>query len=163
MDYLGLTNTAQIRATLTIGEEDLDDEQIDGYGLDDDLGEALDTALKGLAQKSPPTTWQEIAAEPANPNSRRLRLFAKFFCAGTLAVTAQSFVLKKIADGSNEAQRSDKDGFAWMAPTLFARAQGYLDQLVEDLGITPEPLAPFSIMKRVVPGRDPITEPRSAV
>lgn len=152
MDYLGLTTTEQIRAVLTVSEDDLPDEVIDGFGIADDAEEVLDSSVP---------TWQVIMQDPASKNARRLRLFAKYFCAGTLAVVAQNFILKKSTDGSNEGQRSDKDGFAWMAPALLGKANGYIGLIQDDLGTTPIVAEPFSIMSRVPPDRDVITEPRS--
>jgi len=156
MDYLGLTTTAQIRAVLTVSETDLPDEIIDGFGIEDDLGAALDLALKALDP-----VWTQIPLD--SPNGRRIKLFAKYFCAATLAVTAQTFILKKIADGSNEGQRSDKDGFLWMAPALLNKANGYINLILDDLDLTPVAVAPFRLMTRVIPERDPITEPRAAI
>lgn len=155
MDYLGLTTTDQIRSTLLVSSDDLDDDVVDGYGLDDDLGEALDNAVP---------TWQTLigGADPDNAkNFRRLRLYAKYQCAAWLAQRAQNFILKKNADGSNEMQRSDKDGFAWMAPGLQASADAAMAALQADLEITPANPEPMSIISRVIPDRDPITEPRS--
>ena len=155
MDYLGLTTTNQIRAVLTVSPADLPDSVIDGYGIDDDLGAALDVALKGTDP-----AWKDMPADSAN--GRRLRLFAKYYCAATLAVTAQSFILKQQTDGSNAAQRSDKDGYAWMAPALLSKANGFIDAILDELGMTPVVIAPLSLMKRVIPDRDPITEPRAS-
>lgn len=158
MDYLGLTTTLQIRATLTVSEEDLADSELDAFGLEDDLAVALDSAFKGA-----PVTWESIAQDvtvPLPTNTRRLRVFAKYFCAATLAVTAQNFILKKIADGSNEAGRSDKDGYAWMAPALMAKAEEALDAIMDDLEVVVE-VKPLSVISRVIPDRDPITTPRA--
>lgn len=152
MDFLGLTTTEQIRAVLTVSETDLPDEVIDTYGIDDDLAEALEGSIP---------TWEGIIVTPDTKNSRRLRLFAKYYCAATLAVMAQTFILKKDTDGSNEGQRSDKDGFAWMAPALLAKANGYVLLIQEDLGTAPEAVSPVSLMTRVVPDRDVITQPRA--
>lgn len=152
MEFLGLTNTEQMRSVLTIDEFDLPDEIINTYGIDDDLAEALEGSVP---------TWEEILLDPDSKNARRLRLFAKYFCAGTLAVMAQTFILKKDTDGSNEGQRSDKDGYAWMAPALLNKANGYISLIQEDLGTTPDPITPLSVISRVVPDRDVITEPRS--
>lgn len=151
MDFFGLTTVAQIRAVLTVDEMDLDDDTIESYGLDDDLGAYLD-AVEG---------WEVIAATPSK-NQRSLRIIAKNFCAGTLAKRAQVFVLKKFTDGSNEGGRSDKDGWAWMAEGLLKDAQTALDDLLEDLGQLPEPVEPSSVIMISIPTRDPIKTPRTA-
>lgn len=154
MPYYELTSTAQIRNVLTVSESDLPDEVIEGFGLDDDLGAVLDKALPGV--------WEPISVGPAGKQLRLLRLFAKYFCAGSLARTAQVFVLKKTTDGSNEGQRSDKDGWLWLSGSLLGQATAALDELVDDLGLTPAEVVPYSQISRVVPSRDPITTPRAA-
>lgn len=150
MDILGLTTTEQIRNVLTVSPVDLSDETIDGYGIGDDLGAMLDKAV--------PEWDQLVAADDAK--TRSLRLVAKYYCAGTIARTAQAFVLKKDTDGSNEGQRSDKDGWLWMAPTLLAQANAHLTDLQNALGLIPEPVV-MSVIGRVVPDRDVITTPRA--
>lgn len=153
MAYHELTTTEQIRNVLTVSKADLPDQVIEGYGLEDDLGAVLDKALPGV--------WEPIVASGLpGKQLRLLRLFAKYFCAGSLAKTAQVFVLKKITDGSNEGQRSDKDGWLWLSATLLGQATAALDELVDDLGLTPPDVVPYSQISRVVPSRDPITTPR---
>lgn len=154
MAYHELTTTAQIRNVLTVSESDLPDEVIEGYGLEDDMAAVLDKALPGV--------WEPIIVAP-NPGKqlRLLRLFAKYFCAGSMARTAQVFVLKKTTDGSNEGQRSDKDGWLWLSGSLLGQATAALDDLVDDLGLTPPDVVPYSQIGRVVPDRDPITTPRA--
>ncbi|MNQ54509.1 hypothetical protein D3C85_685770 [compost metagenome] len=150
MAYLELTSSAQIRSVLTVSPADLPDEVLTGYGLEDDLGQWLDKQLP---------TWETLTDAK---HTRLLRLAAKYFCAGTVAKTAQVFALKKKTDGSNEGQRSDKDGFAWMAPALLANAQTAITDLLDDLDLLPEDATPLFI-SAARPTRDPITEPREDV
>lgn len=150
MDYLGLTSTEQIRSVLTVSEADLPDRVIDGFGLADDLGALLDKALP---------TWEVLLAA-GGKNARLLKLIGKYFCAGTLAGTAQVFVLKKNTDGSNEGQRSDKDGWLWMSAHFLGKADEALGDILDDLGLTPEVVLPFRVFTRVIPDRDPVTTPR---
>jgi hypothetical protein len=151
MDYLGLTTTEQILNVLTVDEEDLSQEQIDGYGLIDDLTIDLVSQLP---------TWADVLATGSPVNQARLRSYAKYFCAGTLAVSAQVFVLKKATDGNNEGQRSDKDGWEFLSLKFLSKAQGFMDDLLDDLGLTPS-VTITPIIGRVIPDRDVITEPRS--
>lgn len=150
MAYFDLTSVEQIRAVLTVSETDLPDEVIEGYTVDDDLGNKLDKELP---------TWAAII-EAGGANARRLRLVAKYFCAGTIARMAQIFVLKKDTDGSNEGQRSDKDGWMWVSASLLGQADGFIDEIKDDLGM-PRAEAKFTVFSRVIPTRDPITTPRS--
>lgn len=150
MDYLGLTSTGQIRSVLTVSEADLPDRVIDGFGLADDLGALLDKALP---------TWEVLLAA-GGKNARLLRLIGKYYCAGTLAGTAQVFVLKKKTDGSNEGQRSDKDGWLWMSAHFLGKADEALDDILDDQGLTPEAVLPNRVFLRVTPDRDPITTGR---
>jgi hypothetical protein len=151
MPYLDLTSTAQIRAVLTVSETDLPDEVIDGYGLEDDLGNFLDKQLP---------VWPQLLADNG-ANARRLRMAAKYYCAGTIARMAQIFVLKKDTDGSNEGQRSDKDGWAWVSASLLGQADGCITEIKDDLKLSPEVAMPFTVVSRGTPDRDPITTPRS--
>ena len=153
MDYLGLTSTEQIFAILTLDldGEDLTVETVDGYGLIDDLTIALESQLP---------TWADVLATGKPVNQARLRSFAKYFCAGTLAVSAQVFVLKKATDGNNEGQRSDKDGWTFLSEKFLAKASGFMEDLLEDLELTPEvTLTPMVSLS--TPDRDVIVDPRS--
>lgn len=147
MPFHDLTTAEQIRNVLTVTKSELTDAQIEGYGLDDDLGVMLDKHVP---------TWESITDVK---QVRLLRMVAKYFCAGTLAGTAQLFVLKKETDGSNEGQKSDKDGFSWLAGHLLGKCQAALQELIEELGEVVPPTI-FLVASRVVPTRDPITEPR---
>lgn len=157
--YLDLTTTKQILAVLAVDDTDIDAEKIEAQGLDDDLGAQLDKALPGV--------WEGIAAGTgplaSDARLRKLRLVAKYFCAGTVARMAQVFILKKDTDGSNEGQRSDKDGWLWMSDRLMATANDHLQDLLTDLELVPATAMPFRMFVRVIPDRDPITEPRVAL
>lgn len=155
--YFNLTSTPQILAVLTVDDTDIDGEKIEAQGLDDDLGAQLDAALPGV--------WEGISNETGNKYTparlRKLRLVAKYFCAATVARMAQVFILKKDTDGSNEGQRSDKDGWLWMSDRLMETANGHLKDLLTDLELVPATAAPFQMFVRVTPERDPITTPRA--
>ncbi len=151
MDYLGLTTTEQIRAILGLAEDDLYDEDIDARGYLDDLAEALEAKLPD---------YEAIIVDPDKARTvRKLRIYAKYQCAAWLAIVAQNFILKKDTDGSNELGRSDKEGYAWMAPALQLKADEAMAAALEAEGV--EPVQPsYNLLTRVVPTRDPITEPR---
>jgi hypothetical protein len=157
MPYFDLTTTVQILAVLTVDDTDIDAEKLEAQGLEDDLGAALDKALPG--------EWEGIADETGvkftAARKRKLKLMAKYFCAGVVARMAQVFILKKDTDGSNEGQRSDKDGWLWMSDRLLETADGHLTDLLEDLQLVPEASMPFTVFSRVIPTRDPITTPRA--
>lgn len=137
----------QVRSVLTVSPVDLPDEVLEGYGLEDDLAADLDSRLP---------SWETL-----NDSShlRSLRMFVKYRAAALIAVTAPVFVLKKSTDGSNEGQRSDRDGFLWLAENLNARANAILSGLLEELGEDVE-VEPFELVGKSIPARDPITEPR---
>lgn len=152
MPYLDLTTTAQIHAIMAAELEDIEEATIEAQGLDDDLLVALTSALP---------TWAAVRDDDTKPaNQARLRIFAKYFCAGTVTFMAQVIYLKKSTDGNNESGRSDKDGWGFIAQGFMAKATEAMDGLLEDLGLAPE-ATPLSIIGRVIPDRDPITEPRS--
>lgn len=158
MPYFDLTSTEQILAVLTVDDTDIDAEKIEAQGLDDDLGAQLDEALPGV--------WEGIAngtgPQASTSRLRKLKLVAKYFCAGTVARMAQVFILKKDTDGSNEGQRSDKDGWLWMSERLMETANGHLSDLLKDLDLVSETVMPYRMFVRVTPDRDPVTEPRAA-
>lgn len=138
----------QIRGVLTVSESDLPDETLQAYGLADDLGENLDSWLTG---------WESITDDQ---QARLLRLYAKYFCAATVAATAPVFVLTKQTDGSNEGQRASSEGFRWLAGELRARAELYKGKLLALVGQSVE-VEGMTFASRVTPGRDPVTEARS--
>lgn len=129
---------------------DLPDSVLEGYGLEDDIEALLDSRLE---------TWRELE-EPKH--LRSLRLYTKFKAASIVAITAQLFVLKKNSDGSNEGQRSDKDGFLWLSKSLSDKAEAVMGQLLEDLELAGQE-ATFDLVGRSIPTRDPIVEPRENV
>lgn len=170
MNYLGLTTSDQIRAILTVSEEDLPDETLTPYGLEDELQTELEEWLPNwvdVIAEGTPTEAEEEEEEPGSPapdpekvkQFRLLRLFAKYFCAAVVARTAPIFVLTKITDGSNEGQRSDTDGFLWLSRDLLAQANRYKSMLLAALG-EPDPLDVPTIISRVRPARDPVTQSR---
>lgn len=148
MDLASLISNDQIRGVLTVSEADLSNEALDAYVLADDLGENLDSWLPG---------WEGTSD---TQQTRLLRLYAKYFCAATVAATAPVFVLTKQTDGANEGQRSGNEGFRWLADSLMAKALSYRDKLLELVG---EPVSAGEMVfaARVIPTRDPVTEPRS--
>ena len=147
MEILGLTGFDQIRGVLTVSPADLPDSVLIPYGIEDDLAAELMTWVPGYASL---TDENQL---------RLLRLFSKYFCASIVAGTAQVFVLTKASDGSNEGQRSDADGWAWMSNSLKQKAAGYKAQLLTALG-TSAAGPRITLVSRVTPTRDPITEAR---
>lgn len=137
----------QIRVVLTVSEADLPDEVLLGFGLEDELEDVLDKKLP---------TWEGLSERT---HVRKLRMFSKYYCASVVARQAPVFILKKMTDGANEGQRSDRDGFRWLADELAGRAAGILDDLLEELDLK-EGSDPVELVGRVIPLRDPITEPR---
>lgn len=145
-----LVDPFQIRSVLTVSEADLPNEVLIGFGLEDEVADVLDRLVP---------TWAEII----DPKQlRKLRLYSKYKAAAIVAVMAPVFILKKMTDGSNEGQRSDRDGFRWLAEDLGKRADAIMDELLEDLGLAVT-VEPFELVGRVIPERDPITEPREDV
>lgn len=145
MDALSLTSFNQIRGVLTVSDTDLDDGTLEAYGLGDDLAEDLDTWLPG---------WEGVQEVK---QLRLLRLYAKYFCAATVAATAPVFILTKDTDGENEGQRSDTASYRWLAAELRTRAAGYRDKILGGYTAESEELA---VVSRVTPTRDPVTEAR---
>ena len=145
-EILGLTGYSQIRGVITVSERDLPDETLQAMALEDDL----EAELLGWLPD-----WGSLS-EAAD--LQRLRLFAKYFCAGNVADMAQIFVLKKDTDGSNEGQRSDIDGFRELASILKGKAQLHKAALANSLGI--QVSRTYSMMSVSTPARDVITQAR---
>lgn len=144
---LSLTSYSQIRGVITVSERDLPDEVLQAMALEDDLEADL---LEWLPE------WESLSDVA---EAQRLRLFAKYFCAGNVADMAQVFVLKKDTDGSNEGQRSDVDGFKELAQVLKAKAQMHKAALANMLGI--QVSRTYSQVSVSSPARDVITEARA--
>lgn len=142
-----LLDLNQIRAVLTVSEADLPDDVMEDFGLADEIEDILDDRVP---------LWSEIVLPKLQ---RKLRVFVKYKAAATLALMAPVFVLKKMTDGANEGQRSDRDGFRWLVEELDAKAEKALAGLLEELDV--EVFPGYSELVGVVnPLRDPITEPR---
>ncbi len=147
MDISDLLDLDQIRAVLTVSEADLPDDVMEDFGLEDEIEDILDDRVP---------SWSEITLPKLQ---RKLRVFVKYKAAATVALMAPVFVLKKMTDGANEGQRSDRDGFRWLAEELDAKAEKALAGLLEELDV--EVFSGYSELVGVVnPLRDPITEPR---
>jgi hypothetical protein len=145
-----LVDPFQIRSVLTVSEADLPNEVLIGFGLEDEVADVLDSLVP---------TWSELV-DPKQ--MRKLRLYSKYKAAAIVAVMAPVFILKKMSDGSNEGQRSDRDGFRWLSRELEDKANSIMEELLEDLGLSVT-VEPFELVGRVTPERDPITEPRDDV
>ena len=170
MSYHGLTTNSQIRSVLTVSEADLPDEMLSAYGIEDDLAVDLDGWVpiwETIVTEGTPL--EAVEGEPAPPATdaekvkqlRLLRLYSKYFCASVVAATAPVFVLTKMTDGSNEGQRSDADGFLWLSQNLRTKANQHKLNLLEALE-QPVQVETMTLISRVRPARDPVTQPREA-
>ena len=148
MDISDLLDLDQVRAVLTVSEADLPDETLEDYGLEDEMEDILDRRLPA---------WSGITSPRLQ---RKLRIFTKYKAAATIALMAPVFLLKKMTDGANEGQRSDKDGFRWLAEELNGRAEEAIADILEEMG---EELVYGigNLVGKSEPLRDPITEPRT--
>lgn len=153
MDVLGLTSFAQVRGVLTVSSADLPDEVMQGFGVEDDLAEELHGWLPD---------WATVLAESDERKTRLLRLYAKYLCASLFAGTAEVFVLTKISDGSNEGQRSG-EGLEELATKLKAKAAGYRASYEELVSGQSRGPTSYTLISRVTPARDPVTEAREDV
>lgn len=153
----GLTSFDQIRGILTVSEADLPNEALSPYGLDDDLADNLEGWLP---------MWATYVDMDDNPQvSRALRLYAKYYCASLVAITAQAFMLKQYTDGENAGQRSDKDGFSSFAAALSDRAAGYRRRILALLEEDPDDTSYLDGLPSLItvssPTRDVVKEGRS--
>jgi hypothetical protein len=139
-----------VRNVLTVSESDLPDHVLEDYGLEDEIAILLDKFVPD---------WGSLDEVEDSKTIRKLRVYTKYKAAAIVAVTAPVFILKKISDGENEGQRSDKEGFLWLEKALQDKADRVLEEILEDLGITKEP-ATFSLTALVKPSRDVITQVR---
>lgn len=142
-----LFDVAQVRDVLAVSEADLPMDTLNGFGLEDEIADALDTACPN---------WETLEQVR---HIRKLRLYCKYKAASIVAVMAPVFILKKMSDGANEGQRSDKDGFRWLADELAGKANKIMDDLLDELGENTAAPA-INLSGTVKPDRDPITEPR---
>ena len=149
MDILGLTTFNQVRGVLTVSVRDLPDSVLQNYGLEDDLDVDLGSWLEDYAAK--------IAANERL--AKLVKLYAKYRCAAWLAASGQNFIYTQMSDGTNQAQRSDTEGFQALRIHLESRAMYYREKAQEELSEDAIAVAP--LFGRVSPTRNPVTEPRS--
>lgn len=148
MEIQSLIDYATLRAVLTVSDSELPDDLLQSFHVEDDVAAELDDRVPN---------WEGISDEKP---TRLLRLFVKYAAAAAVATTASVFVLKKETDGNNEGQRSDKDGFAYIAIAMRSKAEAALSKLLDALGV--EVVSdPVSLLDRSPPNRDIITEARS--
>lgn len=145
MDVLGLTSYSQIRAVLTVSPEDLPDETMRSYGVEDDLELELTEWLPD---------WEAISDDK---QELHLRLFAKYFCAASIGTTASIFVLTQSSDGENAGQRSPGDTQKVIAE-LMNKASVHKAELLKNMGGTETSYPSFMSISK--PSRDVITEGR---
>lgn len=149
MDILGLTSFNQVRGVLTVSQRDLPDATLEGYGLADDLDVDLESWLGDYATKL-----------AGNQRLNKLvKLYAKYRCAAWLAASGQNFIYTQMSDGTNQAQRSDTEGFQALRHHLESRAGLYQQKANEELSQETATLLPM--FGGVTPTRDPVTETRS--
>lgn len=149
MEILGLTTFNQVRGVLTISVRDLPDAVLQDYGLEDDLDVDLDSWLGDYAAKT-----------DGNPKLLKLvKLYAKYRCAAWLAASGQNFIYTQMSDGTNQAQRSDTEGFQKLRVHLESRANDYREKIQIELSQASSVSVP--VFGRVAPTRNPVTEPRS--
>lgn len=139
-----------IRSVLTVSDVDLPDELLSSYGLEDEIWVLLD---RNVPQ------WETVAE--GSGLARKIKVYVKYSAAAIIAVTAPVFILKKITDGDNEGQRSDRDGFLWLKNDLQNKANEMLDDILEELGVPRTP-AVFTLTSLVTPARDVIIETRDS-
>lgn len=149
MDILGLTTFDQVRGVLTVSVRDLPDSVLQNYGLEDDLDVDLSSWLEDYTTK--------VADSPRI--AKLVNLYAKYRCAAWLAASGQNFIYTQMSDGTNQAQRSDTEGFQALRIHLESRALHYREKVQEELSEESVVVAP--LFGRVSPTRDPVTEPRS--
>lgn len=151
MTVLDLTSFDQIRGVLAVSPNDLPNEILEPYGLEEDL----EVDLSGWVGD-----WQRIRDSGAARQQMMLKLYAKYRCAAWVAAAGQNFMFTRFTDGANEGQRSDAEGFEKLKNHMESRAASYREQLEESLSPTYS-ASRTTLFGRVTPGRDPVTEGRS--
>lgn len=149
MGILGLTNFQQVRGVLTVSVRDLPDSVLENYDLASDLDVDLEGWLGDYASK--------IAADASL--EKLVKLYAKYRCASWLAASGQNFIYTQMSDGTNQAQRSDTEGFQALRLHLEGRARHYQQKAQEKLN--EQVSSTLTIFGRATPSRDPVTETRS--
>lgn len=149
MDILGLTNFQQVRGVLTVSVRDVPDSVLENYDLASDLDVDLESWLGDYASK--------LAGDPSL--EKLVKLYAKYRCAAWLAASGQNFIYTQMSDGTNQAQRSDTEGFQALRLHLEGRARHYQEKSQEKLN--EQATTSLTLFGRAVPARDPVTETRS--
>lgn len=151
MTVLDLTSFDQIRGVLAVSPNDLPNEILTPYGLQDDLEVDLDGWVEN---------WQEIRDTGEKRQQSMLKLYAKYRCAAWVAAAGQNFMFTRFTDGANEGQRSDAEGFEKLQRHMESRAAYYREQLEQSLSEA-YTATRATLFGRATPARDPVTEGRS--
>jgi hypothetical protein len=149
MDILGLTSSNQIRGVLTVSVRDLPDSVVEDY----DLATDLEVDLEGWLGDYTTTLAGDAAL------AKLVKLYAKYRCAAWLAASGQNFLYTQMSDGTNQAQRSDTEGFQTLRLHLESRALFYRQKADEQR--SEATAANVTLLGRATPTRDPVTETRS--
>lgn len=144
-EILGLTNFSQVRGVLTVSERDLPDAVLESYDISSDLEADL-------------SSWFEDYAAAPEAVTKLLKLYAKYRCAAWLAASGQNFIYTQMSDGTNQARRSDTEGFQALRLHLEGRARHYQERVEELIDVSSATrLTLFGVAN---PGRNPVLEGR---
>jgi hypothetical protein len=155
VDFLGLTDTDEVRASLGVDDTDIPDTLITNRRPEEDLDIDLLTWLPTYAT----IISEGNGASPTDAQTLKyklLKLYAKYFISALIASTAITAILQKESDGSNEGARfNDAKALRELktsAEGYAANAKSKLEQLV-----SPAESTTYSQFGTVSPSYDPVT------
>ena len=152
---LGVTNSDAVRTALGVSDEELNDEYIESsevaIELQEDLADWCSLSISDLIDNFESST-------PDADKLRQLRLislYAKYFCAYTIAQAADLLFVERQGDGQNDSQRSRRTSYNDLLNRLSASMNKYRDMVNASAG---DPVSsPASVFSGVIPGFDPVT------
>lgn len=143
----------QVRGVLGLDPFDLKDQKLDNWGILDDLYIDLESWLPN---------FEALAADPEKgpAMTRRLRVYAKNYCASICIKVGVTYITKVWTDGEAKFERFEGD-WEQLAADFKANADRIKLNINTYLGlVTTTDDSGFTIAAVASPDRDPVTTPR---
>jgi hypothetical protein len=150
-----LTTYDQVRYAAGVSSQELSDDELLAFGLDDELSLNLYQWLPdGTTAES---IFTNRLGTPVQARSfLALAAYSKYWCAHALFITGRLRFATKISDSENSMARAEWNDEEKVA-TLLGQCRRYRTMLLESLGETVDETPAFDIAGISAPAYDPVT------